>query len=301
LGADLYVYALGQDPMAPMAVGDVLVTQGNIRWENLEPIYDVNQVFGEPYETVVGLQRKETNHDRGLQIIGAAAVSLAGVTAGRAPRIAHNFTAQFQRAPSAGRTPAERRANESQRQLISKAENHLRGKTVVQSLNAAVSQDIGSVVLTSQLVGVKGTVAALTGMAPEYLSSELNASVDNRTMLRIHLAHFIPNLSETDAQLFINAVLRNRKSKAIGYTPAEVHALKLAILRQYWARLERLLSAAEWKRIERFENSQSTLVSSQLLRAAMTLRKKGGEITEVRKRKGKQQITISLTPSRFRL
>ncbi|HEX8700486.1 MAG TPA: hypothetical protein VF815_16675 [Myxococcaceae bacterium] len=296
IDADVYVYALGQEPMAAGAVGDVLITQGNIPWQELEPIYDINQVFGEPYETVVGLQRKKTNHDRGLQIIGAAAVSLASVTEGTRPRIPHNFTEQFSRELKPRRTISETRADEKQRELISQAEAHLKNKTVVASLNAAVRQDIGSVVLTSQLVGVKGTVAALTGFAPEYLSGDMNPTVDNRTMLRIYLAHFLPNLREVDAQNLINTVLSGRKSKAIGYSPEEVLALKVEAVRLYWARLESLLSAEEKKRLSRLP-----LASDGLRKSALLLREGGGEITQVRKRKGKQQVTISLTPSRYRL
>ncbi|WP_437586165.1 NAD(P)-binding domain-containing protein [Sorangium sp. So ce1000] len=299
---DLYVYALGQDPMAKGAVGDVLITKGNIKWDDLEPIYDINQIFGEPYETVIGLQRKKTTSDFGLQIIGAAVSSMAAVPGDGprpTPRIKHNFAKQFERTVGKDETEQQLNARLKQKALISAAEAYLDKKTVLQSFNDAVRQDIGSVVLTAQLVGVKGTAAALTGFAPEYLDHDVNLSVDNRTMLRIYLANFIPGLSEEDAQPFINAVLQNRKNHSIGYTPDEVRKFKRDILARYYARLQEL-TTSEWGEIHRFEVAESTLFSPQLLEAAVELRRKGGMITSVRKRRGKQTVTISLTPTRYR-
>lgn len=90
--ADFYVIALGQNADAKGAVGDVLRT-GKITAEQLEPIYDTNQIFGLPFQTVLGLQVKGTTWDSGLQIVGAAAEALGS---SESWPIAHNYTAQYE-------------------------------------------------------------------------------------------------------------------------------------------------------------------------------------------------------------
>ncbi len=79
---DYYVLALGQDIYAPGAAGAVI--DENIL-KDLEPIYDINQVYSDkPYETVLGLQTPGNTKAVGLEIIGAAAFSLGG-------KVKHNY------------------------------------------------------------------------------------------------------------------------------------------------------------------------------------------------------------------
>ncbi|WP_163992280.1 hypothetical protein [Pyxidicoccus caerfyrddinensis] len=120
---DFYVPALGQNPMDTGAVGDVL-SRGGLCWDDLEPIYDKDQIFGLPYQTVLGIQVKETTYGRGLQIIGAAAESLAAVRPdearllkglGEATSVQHNYREQFAFTPpiKVNETLEERRVRES--------------------------------------------------------------------------------------------------------------------------------------------------------------------------------------------
>jgi hypothetical protein len=127
---DFYVPALGQNPMDTGAVGDVL-RQGGLCWDDLEPIYDKDQIFGLPYQTVLGLQAKGTTYGRGLQIIGAAAESLAGVRAdearllkglGEAVGVQHNYREQFSFNPPRkdNESLQEKKARESTVEYVNK-------------------------------------------------------------------------------------------------------------------------------------------------------------------------------------
>jgi hypothetical protein len=69
---DLYVIAVGQDPFAEGAVGDVLFTRGGIKKDKLSMIWDFDQVFGLPFQTILGYQVLGRRKGFGLQIIGAA-------------------------------------------------------------------------------------------------------------------------------------------------------------------------------------------------------------------------------------
>ncbi len=90
---DYYVVALGQNAEAEGAIGHVL-TRGKLGPEHLEPIYDTNQIFGLPYQTVLGLQTKGATWSRGLQIVGAAADALAR-TESWSSKIKHNYEEQY--------------------------------------------------------------------------------------------------------------------------------------------------------------------------------------------------------------
>ncbi|HEX5753669.1 MAG TPA: hypothetical protein VFZ09_46195 [Archangium sp.] len=74
---DVYVISLGQDPFATGCAGDLLITQGNMEVSDFEPMYDWNQHFGMPFQTVLGFQTKGTRMGLGLQIIGGVTESLA--------------------------------------------------------------------------------------------------------------------------------------------------------------------------------------------------------------------------------
>lgn len=93
---DYYVIALGQDPFGERHAGDLLLQKGNLAVKDLEPIYDWNQHFGMPFETVLGFQTKGTRlgmgMGMGLIVIGGVAESLS-----KDPRfkVAHNFAEQM--------------------------------------------------------------------------------------------------------------------------------------------------------------------------------------------------------------
>ncbi|WP_438020209.1 hypothetical protein WMF18_14565 [Sorangium sp. So ce315] len=235
INAALYVYALGQDPMAKGAVGDVLMTEGKLGWKDLEPIYDMNEAFGEPYETVLGLRAKGTTYSRGLEIIGAAAASLASF---RGNQIEHNFIEQLPEgtdtrevtlgADVEGRKLAVRtdlskmtqrevamRTRYFQRQLAKKARAYLADKSVFSLMNRVVEKEVASVVLMAQLVGLKATIAAMNGMIPAYIAEKngANFNIDNRTMLRVYLAHRYPDMAEEHAQRWIEYITSHRRSE----------------------------------------------------------------------------------------
>jgi len=235
INAAIYVFAVGQDPMAKGAVGDVLITKGEIPWTSLEPIYDMNQAFGEPYQTVLGLRTKGTCHSSGLEIIGAAATSLTREAGGE---LRHNFIEQLPegtdvRQPLTLRAEAEGKAlarqtdlgqlTESQRkqrtrylqrQLAQRARAYLEGKSIESLLNRVVENEVASVVLMAQLVGLKASIAAINGMIPAYVAEKngSNFNIDNRTMLRVYLAHRYPDMEEEHAQRWIEYITTHRRS-----------------------------------------------------------------------------------------
>lgn len=69
---DLYVIAVGQEPYAEGAVGDVLFRRGNMREALLSMIWDFDQVFGLPFQTILGYQMPGRRKGFGLQIIGGS-------------------------------------------------------------------------------------------------------------------------------------------------------------------------------------------------------------------------------------
>jgi hypothetical protein len=68
---DVFVIAVGQDPYAKGAVGDVLFKRGNIQEAALRMMWDFDQVFGLPFQTILGYQMPGHRRGFGLQIIGA--------------------------------------------------------------------------------------------------------------------------------------------------------------------------------------------------------------------------------------
>ncbi len=69
---DVYVIAVGQDPYAEGAVGDVLFQMGGIKEASLSMIWDFDQVFGLPFQTILGYQLPGPRKGFGLQIIGGS-------------------------------------------------------------------------------------------------------------------------------------------------------------------------------------------------------------------------------------
>lgn len=98
LVVDVYVIALGQDPFAESCIGDVLIAQGGMKVADFEPIYDWNQHFGLPFQTILGFQTKGTRPARGhgLQIIGGATETLSKDDKFR---VQHNYGEQLGEKP----------------------------------------------------------------------------------------------------------------------------------------------------------------------------------------------------------
>lgn len=237
--ASAYVIALGQNAMAPGAIGDVL-KQGGIPAKELEPIYDVNQIFGQPYQTALGLQTKGTRYTEGLQIIGAAASSLAATYAGKTP-IENNYLEQFQ--------PADNASLAEAKNMLS-ALRYLKKVTVVELLEHQVNPDkvpeamkppkggaalapnpfrklgglatpqrpattaVTSVQVSTQLGGVRAAIAAMRGLMPSYIyRGQVNLSSDDRTMVALYLARKYPHLTGADIEDTVQWVMKQRRNK----------------------------------------------------------------------------------------
>jgi len=86
INADYVVYATGQTPYGeevfgqnknPWRIGPAKVLKPILAKEQLTPIYDINQRFGQWYETALGLKDERQSKYSGLEVLGAAALSLA--------------------------------------------------------------------------------------------------------------------------------------------------------------------------------------------------------------------------------
>ncbi len=84
-----YVFAIGQNPSLEerkgngnaeevIRIGAQKVLKPVLNYETLTPIYDRNQRYGRWFETAVALQDKFGSQYQGLQVVGAAALALAG-------------------------------------------------------------------------------------------------------------------------------------------------------------------------------------------------------------------------------
>jgi hypothetical protein len=260
--ADLFVIGLGQDQFEEGAIGDVLLIKGGFTVENLEPRYDVNQRFGEVYETVLGLQVKGTNADTGVEIIGASAYNLArALQDERRTPVRHNFEEQFtaeeanaslyraldlpqrngrQRMERRERVRRAQRAVNQQRSYISRARVHLSDKTVVQSMEAIVGTTPQSVQTTDQLGAIRPAIAAMNGLMPLYIDHSVNLTTDDRTMLRVHLALKYPHIQERrrtpqpETLPIIDRIVRERRhrDRPLGYTDEETqdHENRLGLI-----------------------------------------------------------------------
>ncbi|WP_225413846.1 hypothetical protein [Stigmatella hybrida] len=247
--ASAYVIALGQNAMAPGAIGDVL-KQGGITVKELEPIYDVNQIFGQPYQTALGLQTKGTRYNRGLQIIGAAASSLAATYKGLKTPIEHNYLEQFQPGDNASIAEAKNMLS-ALRYLKKKKKETDTEVDVVDLLEHQVNPDkvpeamkppkggsvpapnpfrkigglatpqrpattaVTSVLVSTQLGGVRAAIAAMRGLMPSYIyRGQVNLSSDDRTMVAVYLAREYPHLTGDDLEEIVQFVMKLRRSKA---------------------------------------------------------------------------------------
>ncbi len=244
--ADFYVYALGQDPDKPGAVGDILKNLGT----PLEPAYDMDQVYSDkPYETVLGLQSKDAGNGKGLLVVGASVASLA-------PRVAHNYldkatTRIHETTHSLGLAQADTldaavQSKASREEITQKltavrvalgeapephalasfqvlanqvrdfldARDHLSNpkNSVAAAVENQVKTEVASVVVSPQLGTVKASSAGLTGHMPGYIANgEVNYTSDNRTMLRAHIANEFDNVTNPQASQFIEEAIEIRR------------------------------------------------------------------------------------------
>ncbi|SET85358.1 hypothetical protein [Stigmatella erecta] len=247
--ASAYVIALGQNAMAPGAIGDVL-KQGGITVQELEPIYDVNQIFGLPYQTALGLQTKGTRYNRGLQIIGAAASSLAATYKGLKTPIEHNYLEQFQPADNASIAEAKnmlsalrylkkkKKETDTEVDVVDLLEHQVNPDKVPEAMKSPKSGGapapnpfrkvqglatpqrpattaVMSVLVSTQLGGVRAAIAAMRGLMPGYIyRGQVNLSSDDRTMVAVYLAREYPHLTGDDLEEIIQFVMKLRRSKA---------------------------------------------------------------------------------------
>lgn len=225
--ASAYVIALGQNAMAPGAIGDVL-HQGGITVKDLEPIYDVNQIFGLPYQTALGLQTKGTRHHQGLQIIGAAASSLAAAYAGKKTPVVNNYLEQFQPADNASVSEAKNMLSAlrylKKIEVVDLLEHQVNPAKVPNSFRKVeglatpqrpATTAVSSVLVSAQLGGVRAAIAALRGLMPGYVyRGQVNLSSDDRTMVALYLARKYPHLTGSDIEEIVPSVMKLRRSKA---------------------------------------------------------------------------------------
>jgi len=74
---DYYVYGMGQDPDGAMEG----VIPETLR-KSLEPIYDINQRFGNAWETVLGFKLENSDWDNGFEVVGALCTQVARMDGG---------------------------------------------------------------------------------------------------------------------------------------------------------------------------------------------------------------------------
>jgi hypothetical protein len=281
----LYVIALGQNASAPGAIADIL-TQGGLRAGDLEPIYDTNQVFGLPYQTVLGLQTRGTRWSRGLQIIGAAATSLAATWT---RDLRHNYREQYsipgdEQDPGLVAEPRKRRALELRQRHFRKAEQYLREMKLVDLLDHQIDPTklperfmaehgdstphlstaenpaataISSVVGAAQLGAIRAVTAAMHAMIPDYMlggDSQANFTTDDRTMLAVYIAQNFPDIDPTRANDLVEQIIRARRTelnRPARFTGGTVRASDLGFTDQQSRELVQLLDHTNeiWKRI----------------------------------------------------
>jgi hypothetical protein len=263
--ASHYVISLGQNAMAPGAIGDVL-KKGGIGASDLEPIYDVNQRFGQTYQTALGLQLKGTNQGQGLQITGAAAASLAAAFP-RDASIKNNYQEQFPLSDKA--TPAEGKHMMNAERYLEKMsvpellEHQVNQMSVPAALRADPNSStearnfhkmegiatpgkpattaLPSTVVSPQLGAVRASVAAQQGHMPGYISQgKANFSSDDRTMLATHMAQKYPHLTNGDIEEHVQKIMDARASKEPGGPAGSVLGFTDEATQQFEAQLAAL-------------------------------------------------------------
>jgi hypothetical protein len=152
--ADYYVYAIGQNPMADGAVGTVL---GDLA-RGLEAMPSEGR-FNEG-RAVPGLRLAGTTRRTGLEVIGAAALSLVG-----------------------------RNAPETV--------GHLTGNRTAEGM-AAVANDLPADVVTGDQIGtIRSAMAAANSFVPRYVTRDVDFSTDDRTTLAVYIAINFPYIQST--------------------------------------------------------------------------------------------------------
>jgi hypothetical protein len=199
--ADFYVLALGQNINALGAAGSVI---DEALLNELEPIYDINQIYDDkPYATVLGLQTRGTTKTEGLEVIGAAAYALA-----KDRKIYHAYEAIVQ-------------SQENDRAKGAAKSYFAQKLSIIPEMNSQVKHEASNVIVPPQLASVKASMGALHSIMPKYVGDEaqqgdINFSTDNRTVIRVYMAKAYPNIQEKDAQSIIASIIKHRRT---GYHP----------------------------------------------------------------------------------
>ncbi|MCX4025778.1 restriction endonuclease [Endozoicomonas sp. SM1973] len=244
LEADYYVYALGQDSEQQGAIHSVI--DKSIQQE-LEPIYDIDQVYSDkPYETVLGIRMKNAQSDTGIVILGASVAQMAGgiqhtylqqveeriqgltdkldLPKININRLKEYLTDEIKKIEMTGTEKmknfsANEKATYQSNLLVLKQElsHYQKAQSdlakskrpgITEQVENVVKTEVASVVVSPQLATVKASIGALTNIMPRYISEgETNYSSDNRTMLRVSLANDFPNIPESDAETFVKDVI----------------------------------------------------------------------------------------------
>ncbi|KVU44448.1 hypothetical protein WK66_17335 [Burkholderia ubonensis] len=255
--ADFYVYALGQDPDQPGAIGSVL---GNALISQLEPMYDYDQVYSDkPYQTVLGLQSRGAMEGRGLLVVGASVAQLARqvshtyldhalerVSESVAQLDDDRFAQTLMVALLDGR-PREEVVNQLSAmggrgtpafmQLETRLMDFFDARDYFSTRRASsgvaaevenqVKTEVASVVVSPQLATVKASAGALSGMMPRYVANgEANYTSDNRTMLRAHIAERYPSIDNEQASKFIDEVIQLRHRRGSDFTQSALEEIK---------------------------------------------------------------------------
>ena len=262
LDADFYVYALGQDSEKTGAIKSVL--DKSIQ-QNLEPIYDIDQIYSDkPYNTVLGIRSKsDSGENNNVVILGASVAQMAG-------GVQHTYLSQVedrlnemtqklglpdinvsrlkeelvrvqQEVDSSATekltnlSAQEKASYQTNLAILKKdlahyqiAQNDLaNSRGIAPQVERVVETEVASVVVSPQLATVKATVGAITNIVPNYVhNGENNYSSDNRTMLRIGLADSFPNIPENDAEHFIRDVINLRVMNQSDFREAVVSDFK---------------------------------------------------------------------------
>ncbi len=245
-------------------------------------MYDWNQHFGMPFETVLGFQTKGTRLGMGM---GLGLIVIGGVTESLSKDakfpVAHNYAEQLgapEPKPTLERCQAQLDAwpsmkkkyttaqnllkeqlplwEQAQRQrdsLLKLAAEYLDSMTLMQLLSHQVDPSsvpekleemlarfdykqldwfqkwqvakakqpaasaVASVLLPSHVGAVRAVVGALTTMIPDDITGgDSNFNTDDRTMLAVHLAQSFPNLSASDMDEYVAAIVKLRRGE---YSP----------------------------------------------------------------------------------
>lgn len=183
----------------------------------------------------------------------------------------------------------------------------------------------GDVLTPGQLTYIRSAIRAVNHYIPGSIEHRVDYSHSDANALRVHLAARYPDLPEAYASWFVQMIGRTR-SGLQGRLPHGFTEEQVALIEQRLASKEASIlgggtnsriDAVNWqwdlgiairnltppegdemrKGLAKITRSEE-LTKYQLITTAFAIREKtGGVITSVRKRKGKTQITLSLTPN----